>query len=204
MVSFTRGTKDFVVVSTKRQGFRAVATVAAVDVPEIAQILARIPRIGSVKPLELDISFGLNDDPVDERPEFFLSSVDLDNLPTVAAARDRAFWQAVENWRLVGTALDIGPIQTMGRDLADFFNATAVLFTEAAGYTNRQAIVILISSNVTSNMIVQGVLYYEEQVVQRRFGGDLWTWDTADEMHGGLTWEEYTDDEMESVDGMGG
>ncbi len=188
MVEFSQGSKkDFAVVSTKRGRVSDVAkTLDANVVNIIGDPLAWIPRLGSVTPLEFDLFFGLGDDPTDEYIEWWLESMDIDNLPTVDSARARSLWTAVQQWRSIGT--DSGPVQTMEHAEVDFFNPQTYSFEETADFTQRNAVVLACYSNLAAASQQSGVLTYAETLIQRVFGSDNWTFEDPDNSEFGQDW----------------
>lgn len=167
MPEMSRSTKkEFQVVSQRDQGFRVATNLASgSQVPEILSIVAWLPRLGSITPLEMDISYGLSDGATDnELIEFFLALVDVDNIPDGAALRSHAIWQRVQSWQVASA---VGVNQMMSYDVIDWFTPPTYTYTEVAGFTRRTALCILALSNQTSSVLVQGRLNWVETMTQR-------------------------------------
>lgn len=149
--------------------------------------LAWVPRLGSITPLHWICDYGLRDDPVDEFVEWILLMCDVDNLPTIDSCRARALWHRAQNWRSIGT--DSGPIQTMTKDDVDWLNPETYGTTEFADFTQRLAMVVVVEdTSATSTVNVLGVLTYREDLIQRVFGNDNWTFNDPDDSEFGQDW----------------
>ncbi len=172
--------KAFLVQSVKRKMLYYNDTVTFQTVTNMG-IFGWIPRFGTVTPIELDISYGLSDDPTDEVLEFYCNSVDVDNLPDVTSLRFNSFWGALQQWRAVGTPANV--IQTMTREVQDFLNPPTFAFTELAGFTQRQGVSLITYCGSSSDVLVLAVLTYLETVLQRVWGDD--------DVHGGLGEDAY-------------
>lgn len=135
--------------------------------------------------MELDISYGIGDDPGDENPEWFLAAVDRDNIPDAPAMRRIASWQAAQNWRSIGT--DAGPVQTLTRENAEFFRPKEWLNRLVGDRQRRIWIAIVFNSDVQTLFHQQGVITFVESLLQRTYGDDN-AWD-------GYLEEEISDDE---------
>ncbi len=188
MVEFTTGSKkDFMVTSVKRGRINDIDEVVATGIPEVlGDPLAWLPRLGSITPLELDVHYGLQDQPGDELPEVHVVLVDVDNLPTIESVRARAIWSGVQNWRTIGTIGQL--IQTLSHAEVDWFNPETYSMTEFASFTQRLAVCFLIHSNTTSRFIAMGVMAYSETIIQRVFGSDNWTFEDPDNSEFGQDW----------------
>ncbi len=173
------GTKSFVVTSTKRKSFRVISqSVTVATSPFLLQILAWIPHLGTVTPLEFDISYGPNVLSATTRSEYYVAMVDIDNLPTVAGVANRAIWGSMVNW--VSTT-QVGINQSLSRDVADFFNPASFSYSELADFTQRSAVCFLVAVSGTVTIHGVGVLTWQEDLIQRVFGGDSATFDDSDQ-----------------------
>ncbi len=171
MPTFSESTKQaFIVQSVRHQMLHHNAALGAGTTVTLLDQFAWVPRMGSVTPVEVDITYGISDDPSDEIVEFFIESVDIDNLPNIAALRETAIWAAAQAWRSIGT--DAGPTQTLSRETNDIFHPATFIFDEVAGYTQRQAVALLAHSTTTSTLFVLAKLTWLETVVQRVWGSD--------------------------------
>jgi len=172
MPEFSPSTKKaFIVVSQRLKGFRVAVTITTADTTELLETVIQIPRLGSVRPTEMDISYGVSDDPSSARWECFLADVDPVNLPDVSALRQRSIWQVVQAWRDQGGANLGNPIQTMERDTVDWWNGRTFVQRSAEFHAQRGVSLVAIS-NVQDSIIVQGVIYWEETLIQRVWGDD--------------------------------
>jgi len=189
MVEFTTGSsKDFEVISTKRERIFDTEAIAQ-NVPEVlAEPLAWLPRLGTITPVEWDVTYGLGTAPSAVRLEWYLLMVDVDNLPFIGSIRDRAIWGTMQRWRLVGT--DAGPIQTLQHQEVDFFNPETYNMTEMAAFTQRLAVVVIAHTDQNQTVDCYGVLTYIETVIQRVFGSDNWTFEDPDDSEFGQDWGE--------------
>lgn len=179
MVDFTIGSaKDFIVTSIKRGRIDVIQQ--SIGTPEIVgDPIAWLPRLGSITPLEWDVWFGQEADPTDLMLELCLLLADVDNLPIMASVKARSIWMALQIWRSIGT--DAGPIQTANHDNIDFLNPQTYTMTEMASFTQRLALMVIADDRGgTFQLSMLGVLTYQEDVIQRVFGSDNWTFDDPD------------------------
>ncbi len=186
--------ETFTVTSIKRQGFRDIAAgISATTVTLIADLIW-IPRLGTVTPLEFDISYGVSGVvTAGTRMEWWLALVDINNLPGVEGLLTRAIWYAAQFWQF-GDATGIN--QMLSRDLVDFFNPQSYTYGEVADFTQRSAISVIgrQSSNKTTDAV--GVITWQEVLIQRVFGGDSATFDDSD-----AKWvDDFSDEEDEDND----
>lgn len=137
---------------------------------EILVFLTPLRPLSSITPVELDISYGLADDPTDEKPEWYLAAVDRDNVPDQNAMRRIAAWQTVQVWRSLGTPGQV--VQTITRENADFFRPKTWLNELVGDRQRRVFICIVSSSDTTSALRAQGVITFVENIIQRTFGSD--------------------------------
>ncbi len=157
------------------------------SVEVIGDPIAWLPRLATLTPLEWDVTWGLFADPSDVLAEFHLLMADVDNIPDITSAAALAIWSDAQNWRSLGTPGQV--VQTLQTALVDFLNPQSYTFTELAGFTQRQAIVIIgDDQNGTASVMVLGVLTYQLDVIQRIFGSDSWTF-TMDDPE--FEWEGY-------------
>jgi len=166
MPEMSRSTKkQFVVISNRDQAFRSTLTLASTNVPQIAQIVAWLPRLGTITPVEMDITYGMTDDPNDgEGPEFFFALVDVDNIPDIASLRSNSLWTRAQRWQILSS---VGFAQMLNHDVIDWFNPKTYNYSEVNGFTRRTALCVLVSSNNTSSIVVQGSVTWVETLTQR-------------------------------------
>lgn len=152
--------------------------------------IVRIPPLSTSKALQLQIWFGLHDDPGDqEQFEIFLMSVDFDNLPDVAAMRQDSEWQAMQHWSHVGTPANA--VQTITHENLVFFS-TGVANVEVATRTRDYGwALLLIGDNANSSIAANGTLTTQIDYIVRTWGGDNSTFDTVEETKDGLTDIDY-------------
>ncbi len=183
--------KSFTVTSIKRQGFRDIAAGISATTVTLIRDLIWIPRLGTVTPLEFDVSYGISGIvTAGTRMEWWLALVDINNLPGVEGLVTRAIWYAGQFWQF-DTA--VGITQMLSRDLVDFFNPASFTYSELADFTQRSAIALIgrQSSNKTTDAV--GVITWEEVLIQRVFGGDSATFDESD-----AVWvDDFSDEEDE-------
>jgi len=176
MAEFTIPKKSFVVTSIKRGRIDDLSLSVSTNVVTImGNPLAHLPRLGTITPLEFDSHYGVGSDPTDSTSEWWLVMVDIDNLPTRESVRALSIWNALQNWRSIGT--DSGPTQTVTHAEVDFLNTQSYSFTEMADFTQRMAVCLLGLSNGSIAMLQVGVLTYAETIIQRVFGSDNWTFE---------------------------
>ncbi len=177
------------ITSIKRHSFREIGfDPAAANTIELVNEGLWIPRLGSITPLELDMSYGPGAITSSHRTEIYWVLVDVDNLPLVAGASSRAIWSAYYRY-VVATA--VGIAQTMIRENADFFNPSSFNFSERADFTQRLAVaLVMTSTNATVTQDYIGVFTFEETLIQRKWGGDNSTFDRDDG-----DWEDFASDE---------
>ncbi len=138
--------------------------------------------MGSVRPTEMDITYGVVDDPSDERVEVFLADADPANVPDVTALRQRSLWQTAQNWRDQAGAAAGNPIQTLERENVDWFNG-ATYIQRAAEFHAERNIIFLVISTAQTELLIQGVIFWEEMLIQRRWNNDN-------------AWDGYMDEEI--------
>lgn len=161
--------KQFVVVSNRSIGFSIAATVASATVVQLLSSIIRIPRLGSVRPTELDITYGVTDDPIDERIEVYLADGDPTSLPDQSALNQRSLWQTAQNWRVIVGG--DGTIQTFSRENVDFFTETSYV-QRAAEFHAERNLMFMIVSTAQSAVFIKGVIFWVETLVQRVWGDD--------------------------------
>ncbi len=189
MVDYTKGSKkDFEVNSIKRGRVSVFGESVAQNTPEIlGDVLAWLPRLGTITPLEWDAFFGDGGDVTNDVLEWHLLLLDIDNLPTIASIRARALWQALQRWRDFGTAGNEAMVTSKAE--VDWLNPEAYTFTEFASFTQRLAMAVIGNSQGnTISMDCIGVLTYMETVIQRVFGSDNWTFEDPDHSEFGAEW----------------
>ncbi len=186
--------KSFTVTYLKRKGFRNIAQAMSANVITNLQNLIWIPRLGTVTPLEFDISYGITGIIGGSiRMEWYLVLVDVNNLPLIEGASERAIWSSAQFWQL-STA--VGFQQMLSRDLADFFNPASFSFHEVADFTQRLVIALVGFQNTTEAVDAVGVITWQETLIQRVFGGDSATFDDSDSK-----WiDDFSDEEDEDND----
>jgi len=188
MPEFEIPTKSFVVSYTKRKGFRNSTGLTA-DIITMLEELIWIPRLGTVTPLEFDLSYGVTSlIASNERFEWYLVLVDVNNLPTQTGAFTQAIWSAAQAWT-VDTA--VGKRQVLSREVNDMFNPQSFSFHEVADFTQRLAVSLIAEFNQAETSFVLGVITWQETIIQRVFGGDSATFDESDSV-----WiDDFSDEE---------
>ncbi len=190
--------RRFFVTRIRRRGFHsdtnwtlaAAGLVPAATLPGL--ILAKIPPLAIVSPVELDITFALTDDPAEgEEFELFYMVSDEGTFPSLGSARSRSWWSTFQHWQQAGTPGNT--IRTDDHHLVDFFNTTP--FNNMAIPGRGVAHVIHIAAGadntVQHNTKIMGVGTWQEVLEQRVYGDDSWTFTTADEKNSeGLTMQE--------------
>lgn len=136
----------------------------------LVDVLQTIQPLSTVALLELDITYGVQDDPVDELTEWYAAVVDVDALGTFQALRNIADWQSAQNWRIIGT--DAGPVQTLSRENEVMFNPRLHGSLSLSQRKRRQALAILSRSTVESTILVLGVAKLQVNLIQRNWRGD--------------------------------
>ncbi len=178
-----------VIISIKRHSWRHIDfNVVAANAIELMDTGLWIPRLGTITPLELDMSYGPASLAASTRTDWYWVLVDVDNLPLIQGASDRAIWSALYEWVVLSA---VGAAQIMSREIQDFFNPASFNFTERADFTQRLALALVFQST-SSAVDVQsvGVFTYEETLIQRKWGGDNSTFDVDDG-----DWEDFAQDE---------
>ncbi len=191
MARFTIPKGSKVISSIKRKSFRASAVgLTASQLENLADIIW-VPRLGTITPLEFDMSYGRFDVPsagTVVQIEWMLTLVDVDNLPQAIGARDRAIWFAAQLW-VCATA--VGFVDMMKREIQDFFNPASFSFTEVADYTQRLVVSLLtFTGSADVDVSAMGVMTFQEDLIQRKWGGDNSTFDVDDG-----DWEDFASDE---------
>ncbi len=168
---FSEGQSQIIIVSQRSIGFRQQVTIASSAVVELLQSIIRIPRLGSIRPTELDITYGVTDDPSDERVEVFLADGDPAALPDVSALRQRSLWQTAQNWRDQAGADAGNPIQTLSREKQEFWNGSTYI-QRAAEFHAERNLMFMTFSTAQTEFLIQGVIFWEEILIQRRWNND--------------------------------
>ncbi len=188
-------TENFVVSYIKRKSFRVIAESVGVSASPVVLVeVAWIPRLGTITPLELDITYGTTDPDVTSTMEFYLALVDISNVPLIESVAERSIWGAMVNWVVHDLT---GVIQTMMRDTADFFNPASFSYSELADFTQRSVLALLANTEVnTQEATVIGVCYFQVDLLQRVFGSDSATFNDSDS-----GWiDDFADEEEASYD----
>ncbi len=187
MVEFTIPKDSFVVSSIRRGRITDISETGTTNTPEVlGDPLAWIQPLSTITPLEWDCTYGLSDDPLDELAEWMLAAVDIEAVPTLTSVRALSIWWRAQQWRSIGT--DSGPVQTLTQDSVDFLNPESYNYLQMAGFTQRYAVCCLIVGSVASDFRTVGVLTYQEDLIQRVFGGDGWTFEDPDHSEFGDEW----------------
>ncbi len=132
--------------------------------------LQTLRRFSTLTVTELDITFGITADiSADLNNEYFLSVVDQDNLPEVAALRVDNAWQAAERWQVSTGAFTI-PTQVLQRADPRFFYPKSWANLEAQ--PRRLTLAILNFNAGVVGCLVQGTIRFTEVILQRTFGND--------------------------------
>lgn len=147
--------------------------------------LLSINRFMMVEPMDLNIWVGLFDDPADEVIEVMLIAADPNRAPEFAAVREMAVWTAMEAWRVVGTALDIGPIMTTVRD-EESWRRGDVKWSNNNIPTSELEVMIVGITDVGSSVIIAGSITLRITIFQRKFPGP--------DKPPDLSWEEWVVD----------
>ncbi len=162
------------IISNRRQGFYALHTLAAASTPErmddniaLGEISnpIKLNRHKEVRITFLDVTFGITDDPVDERVVWML--VKAPNNLTLTGADldhflDQAVWQRAQNWRL-GTA--VGWEQTFNQD--QIFIGQDIALSPVEATTDAYSMWFIMASTAASEGAVLGVVNWIETLFQR-------------------------------------
>jgi len=123
-------------------------------------------------------SFGIQDDPTDERLNWHLGTYDPDNLPnTNAEAASDSAWLHNDSWRSIGT--DSGPIETTTERDSDLDKDSKYSSGEIG---DNLAICMIAQSTTTSSMITRATVNADIEYRQARYNNDEFG-DQAEELH---------------------
>ncbi len=171
-------TESFVVTATRREVIRLLDHSVTADTVTNLNMMAWIPRLGTITPLEWDVSWGITGSiAANQRIELYLTLVDVNNLPTIVGASDRAIWGVMQFYRF---STNIGVQKRLMREIQDFFRPTSFTFREVVDFTQRSGIALIAHLGSTINIDVVGVLTYEMTMIQRVFGSDSATFNNSD------------------------
>lgn len=126
----------------------------------IARRLVEITRDLSARMINVDVAFGLRDDPVDEEILFMIGLADPDALPGPGAGlAGLAFWAdwlKEQAWRSIGT--DSGPI-----DVATNWESVDVKvdYANPDDGDGPMTVVATVFSSTTSNIFFRGTVTFE-------------------------------------------
>lgn len=189
MVDFFIPRKSKVIISIKRHRIRSIAQGLVTTVPEILDLGVAIPRLGTITPLEWDVSWGVTGIITQSiRYEIYMTLIDIDNLPQIAGIADRAIWSSAQFWQF---NTGVGITQMLQREIQDFFNPASFTFTERADFTQRLSLAIIgLITNANEGVDTVGVLTYQEELIQRVFGNDNASYETDNG-----DWEDFGSDE---------
>lgn len=178
---------QFVVTRTRRQGFHhdgqialaAAGLAAASAIPGLT--VGNVQPLATVFPVELDITYGLTDDPTSgEEIELFLMVSDEGSFPPLASARTRSWWSTFQHWRALSTGTGINTFRTDDHQILDFFNPNG--FENITLDTRRIRHIFHIGYGAdqaqTSDIKIMGIVVWQEILIQRMFGNDNWTFNT--------------------------
>lgn len=120
----------------------------------------------SIELEDIEISYGLADDPTDERLQYFLVEADPDNLPTMNAALDSNFWVGMQIWRAVGTPANVLDTVTQSDD-----EGLEGEIAHDVTIPNHSLCIIATSDNGSLARVV-GTIDFVESLVQRQVRDD--------------------------------
>jgi len=166
-MSETKLISSKVVVETKHIPFRAAGSTINTSLTELVNLLGLKP-LSKSSAVELDITFGISDDPGDELIEWMLLVRRAENL-TVFNARTRSIWQTAQNWRFVGVAT--GVVQTLDRQQMEFWNPKIHDMLTLENRRTAAAYTIQAISSIGSTGHVQGIITIRTELIQRSFNG---------------------------------
>ncbi len=154
----------------------AALNVTASSVPTLLASLAMRSR-STIKLEDIDINFGLDDDPTDERVLYYLVACDPDNLPSFVSLQNANYWNDMQIWRAVGTPANV--LNTV--DNSDDEDLRGEV-THDVTIPNHSLCLIAVG-NVASSVRVQGVVDFTEMLEQRKVRDDSSEWQ-------GYSWAE--------------
>lgn len=144
------------------------------DVITLIKKLIAISRDITIKPVSLTASFGIADDPTDERIAFMVGPFDPDTLPlAVTGDADRenvvesTIWDDFEGWRAIGT--DAGPTDV--DEEARSVKLGGVFAVESVG-SDTMAICAVVLSTTTSAIFFHGEMIYDVEYRQITYNND--------------------------------
>lgn len=162
--------KTITIVTNKVRGI--VSDIALTTSLQIVDQVQQLQPRSTMIPTEMDLSFGLNSDITsDFTLEYFLSVVDIDNLPELASVRADNAWAAAQAWRVATGSFTI-PTQTLEQADPRFFRPKAWANLEVGAAVRRMALCLLARSSGTPDQMSRGTIRYTEILEQRNFGDD--------------------------------
>lgn len=193
MVSRKNEPKITTVTATKRHSWHQTVSFTT-TFGAIVNSYVRLPPMASMVPVEFDTHYGLDQDvAADLDFEIYLGFGDLDNLPDLSSFRERAIWSAIQIWRAIGT--DAGPIQTITPELLDWLNPEQYFNIDLAARTRNVGLLVAGVGSASLTARLMGVLTYMVEYIEREWGDDNWTFNSPNEFHNGVSFEEYCSDD---------
>jgi len=125
------------------------------NINTLAQILTEITRNLSAKLVGAELSYGINDDPTDERIFFMIGLGDPNGLPSVANI-EWSDWLKTVQWRSIGT--DSGPVKVMENFESNDLDRQ---YSNPDDDDGPMAVVASVQSNTTSTVQFRGKVTFE-------------------------------------------
>lgn len=135
---------------TATKGFY-FAGVMAGSVKQIAGVLYNLSRDVTVTLKRVSASFGLTDDPTDERISAWIEVVDPQSLiKLVTESLGNSAWKKIQTWRSIGT--DAGPVAVIDNYSQEDYNVDYRTIAD----DETSVLAILVNSTTTSLILLTG------------------------------------------------
>lgn len=141
--------------------------------PRLIIAIRAIPRHTDLSPKQMQVWFGVDDEPTDESIEYYLDAVDPDNIPAQDALRNSSAWIAAQNWESIGVVAQL--IQTLTRDELEF--PKVPIYSNRTTGTKNYVLALLAVSDASSNPKFSGSIELEITIDRRIWPGPDWPTD---------------------------
>lgn len=158
-----------IIRTNKRKPFSGDGTLVA-DTLTLMDTAYRMQPMSELAVREIDVSFGIKDDPTDEIVEWYIGTTTVDNLPAKSSIQNVADWYARQVWRSIGT--DSGPVQTFERQHVENLIPKVVSNMELSRRRESMGICLTIWANTGSGVHASGHISFQEALVQRNWRSD--------------------------------
>lgn len=160
----------FQVLTEKTKGIAADPTIGTT--PTILVNIQQLQPRSEMIPTEMDLSWGPNADlTADVSIEIFLSVIDIDNIPELAALQSDNAWAAAQAWRVSTGGFTI-PQQLLEQADPRFFRPKSWSNFGVGAATKRRALCLMGRASGAVTSMLRGTIRFTEILTERKSGDD--------------------------------